>query len=104
MGTSKGNYGREMYSRYSYRKNMSDALRCKRFVIYKECPKCGIFFKVERIQKKDGSISIDKDEKKYCSRKCALCLSGGMGYTADSKSAGQMTVWVQIPPKTRRCK
>lgn len=71
MGTSKGNYGRKMYSNPEYRKKISDTLKLEKIKIKKECPECGTEFEVERTLNKDGSMRIPKYEKTYCSRSCA---------------------------------
>lgn len=54
MGTSKGNIGRQMYSELEYKIKMSKAVKLKRVVVEKICPKCNSSFKVERKISKSG--------------------------------------------------
>lgn len=43
----------------------------KKINVKKTCPKCNTIFEVKRSINKDGSESIRKDERKFCSRSCA---------------------------------
>lgn len=53
------------------RKSLSKALTLDRTVVKKTCEKCGKEFEIERTVKKDGTHSISKKEKRFCSRSCA---------------------------------
>jgi len=71
MGTSRGNYGRAMYSDPAFKAKISAIHLLKRIVVTKVCSKCGSKFDVERKISKSGEVIIDRDERKFCSRKCA---------------------------------
>jgi hypothetical protein len=71
MGTSKGNYGREMYSDPIWKSNMSKSHLFKRINVTKACPKCGTKFTVIRkVNKQNIEIPFNK-ERECCSRKCS---------------------------------
>ncbi|MCP6727306.1 MAG: hypothetical protein KJI69_04755 [Patescibacteria group bacterium] len=71
MGTSKGNFGRKMYSNPEYKKKISKANRYKRISVNKKCIRCDISFMLERKVDKKNVIIITKNERKCCSLKCA---------------------------------
>lgn len=70
MGTSAGNYGREMYKNPEWIRKCTVHKILKRIEVKKECPKCGHHFNVIRKINKDGTERTN-DERTYCSRKCA---------------------------------
>jgi len=71
MGTSKGNYGRKMYSDPIWKEKVHHQQKLEKVQITKKCNKCGetfiVFRKVDRL----GNIRIPSKEKENCSRKCA---------------------------------
>ncbi len=71
MGTSKGNYGRKMYSNPEWKKKISESNTLKKIEVGKTCPKCGIVFIVVRRINKNGTENIPKKERQYCNRSCA---------------------------------
>lgn len=71
MGTSKGNFGRKMYSSKQFRDKISKSCTYKRAKVVKICPKCSLPFEVERKIDKRGREVGYKKERRYCSRVCA---------------------------------
>jgi len=71
MGTSKGNYGRKMYSDPLWKAKVSRGHKLSIIEATKKCPKCLKDFLIKRKISKNGEPRVPRKERRYCSRRCA---------------------------------